>query len=69
VSPGNKDRPENRRAFVAKCEALLRRNVCVSIVDLVSIRDFNLYRELLESLHQPMAASVAESPMYAVTCR
>lgn len=29
VSPGNKDRPENRRAFVAKCEALLRRNVCV----------------------------------------
>jgi hypothetical protein len=69
VSPGNKDRPENRRAFVAKCEALLRRNVCVSIVDLVSIRKFNLFNELLEGLNQPMAASVSGSPLYAVTCR
>ena len=35
VSPANKDRPEHRRAFVAKCAALLQNQVSVTIVDLV----------------------------------
>jgi hypothetical protein len=48
VSPSNKDRPENRRAFVAKVAALLQKDVCVSVVDLVTVRQFNLYAELLE---------------------
>jgi hypothetical protein len=48
VSPANKDRPENRRAFVAKIAALLQKNICVSVVDLVTIRQFNLYADLLE---------------------
>lgn len=48
VSPSNKDRPENRRAFVAKVAALLQKDVCVSIVDLVTIHQFNLYADLLE---------------------
>jgi hypothetical protein len=48
VSPANKDRPENRRAFVAKVAALLQKDVCVSVVDLVTIRQFNLYADLLE---------------------
>jgi hypothetical protein len=47
VSPANKDRPENRRAFVAKVAALLQKEVCVSVVDLVTIRQFNLYADLL----------------------
>src|SRR3954454_23904310 len=38
VSPSNKDRPEHRRAFVAKCAALLQKLVCVAIVDLVTNR-------------------------------
>ena len=42
VSPSNKDRPEHRRAFVAKCAALLQERVCVAIVDLVTSRPFNL---------------------------
>ncbi|QEH38081.1 hypothetical protein OJF2_66790 [Aquisphaera giovannonii] len=70
VSPSNKDRPESRRAFVAKAEALLRRGVCISMVDVVTIRRFNLYADLLESLDgsDPM---VGESPpaIYAVTAR
>jgi hypothetical protein len=41
VSPSNKDRPESRRAFVAKVAALLQHDVSVSIVDLVTIRQFN----------------------------
>jgi hypothetical protein len=42
VSPSNKDRPEHRNVFVAKCVALLRQGVAVSIVDLVTVRHFNL---------------------------
>src|SRR6266404_6473312 len=48
VGPANKDRPENRRAFVAKCAALLQKNISVTIVDLVTIRMQNLYGELLD---------------------
>jgi hypothetical protein len=48
VSPSDKDRPENRRAFVAKVAALLQKDVCVSVVDLVTIRQHNLYADLLE---------------------
>ena len=53
VSPANKDRPETRRAFVAKCAALLEERVCVGIVDLVSHRAANLYHELLEFIGEP----------------
>ena len=48
VSPSNKDGPESRRAFVAKVAALLQRDVSVSLVDIVTIRQFNLYADLLE---------------------
>jgi hypothetical protein len=43
VSPANKDRPESRQLFVAKCLNPLRQDVCLSIVDLVTIRQFNFY--------------------------
>jgi hypothetical protein len=46
VSPANKDRPKNRRELVAKCAGLLGQGVCVSIVDLVTTRKFNLYTDL-----------------------
>ena len=38
VSPANKDRPEHRRAFAAKCAGLLRERVSVVIVDVVTTR-------------------------------
>jgi len=70
VSPANKDRPENRRAFVAKCAALLQQRVCVSIVDLVTTRQFNLYLDLLELIGQSDAAFGPAPPAtYAATCR
>lgn len=70
VSPANKDRPENRRAFVAKCAALLQKRVCVSIVDLVTIRQFNLYTDLLDLIgRSDPAFTPAPPPVYAVTCR
>jgi hypothetical protein len=52
VSPGNKYRPEHRRAFVSKCAGLLRERVSVVIVDIVTTRTQNLYGELLELIGQ-----------------
>lgn len=69
VSPANKDRPENRRAFVAKCAALLQEHVCVSLVDLVTIRRFNLYCDLLEWIGRSDPSFAPPPATYAVTCR
>jgi hypothetical protein len=70
VSPANKDRPESRRAFVAKCAALLQQRVCVGIVDLVSSRTDNLYYELLELIGEADIPLPDEPPcLYAVTSR
>jgi hypothetical protein len=70
VSPSNKDRPEHRRVFVAKCATLLQNRVCVAIVDLVTTRTSNLYSELMELLGQT-DPSLADGPppLYAVACR
>lgn len=68
VSPSNKDRFENRRTLVNKCESLLKRDVCVTIVDTVTSRAFNLYGELLDELGAPRTA-VSQSVIYAATCR
>jgi hypothetical protein len=70
VSPANKDRPENRRAFVAKCAALLQQRVSVAIVDLVTTRQFNLYADLLELIGEVDPALAPEPPpLYATACR
>jgi len=70
VSPANKDRPDHRRMFVTKCAALLQQKVCVSIVDLVTIRKFNLYADVLEVLGQTdPSLGPAPPATYAVTCR
>jgi len=70
VSPANKDRPENRRAFVSKCAALLQSRVCVSIVDLVTTRQFNLYADLLDLIGQKDLTFGPTPPsIYAATCR
>ena len=70
VSPANKDRPESRRLFAAKCFNLLREGVCLSIIDLVTIRQFNLYAELLGLIDRRDPNFNSGSPAtYAVTCR
>ncbi|MCI0358101.1 MAG: DUF4058 family protein [Planctomycetaceae bacterium] len=68
VSPGNKDRLESRRAFVYKCDALLQQGVSVAIVDTVTIRSANLYRELAE-LIRPTPSVIGDTSIYAVACR
>ena len=70
VSPANKDRPETRQAFVSKCAALLQKKICVSMVDLVTVKHFNLYCEVLDVFGQSDPAFAPTPPStYAVTCR
>jgi hypothetical protein len=70
VSPANKDRPDNRQVFVAKCASLLQQGVCVSIIDLVTTRNFNLYGDLLTLINRSdPAINPDPPPTYAVTCR
>jgi hypothetical protein len=70
ISPANKDRPEHRRAFVAKCAALLEQHVSVALVDLVTTRHFNLYADLLELIGQTDPSLLPEPPVvYAAACR
>jgi hypothetical protein len=70
VSPSNKERPEHRRDFVAKCMALLQQQVSVSIIDLVTTHNFNLYGEMLAFIgHSDPSLGPEPSPLYAVACR
>jgi hypothetical protein len=47
VSPGNKDRPETRRAFAAKCVSYLTRGIGLMVVDIVTNRLANLHNEVM----------------------
>jgi hypothetical protein len=69
VSYANKDRPEHRRAFVAKCAALIQQQVSVTIIDPVTTSNFNLYSELLTMVGQEDPAFAEHNPLYAVSCR
>jgi hypothetical protein len=70
VSPGNKDRPETRRAFIAKCASYLQQGVGLVIVDIVTERRANLHDELVRFLEQPDAFAFAEeTPLYTVAYR
>jgi hypothetical protein len=70
ISPSNKDRPEARAQFVSKCAALLRQSVSVVLVDVVTIRSFDLYAELLDWVggRDPALGDVPPAT-YAAACR
>jgi hypothetical protein len=70
VSPANKYRPEHRNVFVAKCAVLLQKGVAVSIVDLVTVRHFNLYAELRALIgHNDPSLGPEPPSLYAASCR
>jgi hypothetical protein len=70
VSPANKDRPEHRRTFAAKCAALLQQRVFLAIVDVVTTRQFNLYGDVLDLIGQADPSLSPEPPtLYAAACR
>lgn len=70
VSPSNKDRSDTRELFVGKVAAMLQQGVCVSLVDLVSVRRVNLYADLLTLLgHVDPQLAPTPPHLYAVTLR
>jgi hypothetical protein len=70
ISPANKDRPEHRSQFTAKCAALLRQGVSLVLVDVVTARNANLYADLLALIGRSDRSLGSEPPpTYAVACR
>ncbi|MHB1425817.1 MAG: DUF4058 family protein [Gemmataceae bacterium] len=70
VSPGNKDRPESRRAFLDKCAAYLREGVSVVLVDIVTSRRHNFHAALMELFRgDEVAMRAVSSDLYAVADR
>jgi hypothetical protein len=70
VSPGNKDRPDVRRAFAAKCASYLHRGVSLIIMDVVTDRRANLHNALADLLEWPPETRLPADPsLYAVAYR
>ncbi len=47
ISPENKDRAEDRRAFAAKCACYLHQGIAVVVIDIVTSRGANLHNETM----------------------
>ena len=70
VSPSNKDRPDERRAFATKCAALLQQGVSVVVIDVVTNRRANLHNEILQRIGADAAMEIpAGMQQYAAAYR
>ena len=70
ISPGNKDRAGERRAFATKCASYLYQGISLIIVDIVTNRRANLHNETLRLMEAPDALLLApELTLYAVAYR
>ncbi len=70
ASPGNKDRPEARRAFAAKCVSYLTRGIGLIVVDIVTNRLANLHNEVIGLLgHGEPFLLAPSATIYAVAYR
>jgi hypothetical protein len=70
VSPGNKDRPDHRRAFAAKCASYLYQGISLIVVDVVTERQANLHNEAMRVMEAAERYYLpAESSLYAVAYR
>jgi hypothetical protein len=68
ISPGNKDRSENRRAFASKCVSYLQQGVSLVIIDVVTSRKANLHNETLQ-LMEIDGGPEMNADLYAVAYR
>jgi hypothetical protein len=70
VSPGNKDRAEERRAFAIKAASYLSQGSSLIIVDIVTGRQANLHNEMMDLLEAAEAFHLpADTGLYAVAFR
>ena len=69
VSLGNKDRPEQRRAFATKCAGFLHQGVSVIVVDVVTTRAANLHDEVVDAVGIPALRMEPSTGLYAAAYR
>ena len=70
VSPGNKDRLDERTAFAAKCASYLRQGVSLIVMDVITNRHFNLHNELMHLMNaDPSLQLPANAHLYGVAYR
>ncbi|HYH69542.1 MAG TPA: DUF4058 family protein [Urbifossiella sp.] len=70
VSPRNKDRPDARDGFVAKCVDYLSSGVALVVVDVVTTRRANLHNLLARALRAPAEVEMADDDhLYASAYR
>jgi hypothetical protein len=70
ISPGNKDRAEERRAFAIKCASYLHQGVSLILVDTVTSRRANLHNEIMRLMSAPDDMDLpADRHLYAVAYR
>lgn len=70
ISPGNKDRPLQRRAFAAKCAAYLQQGVSLVVIDVVTSRRANLHNETLRLIEaDPQHEMANDANLYAAAYR
>ncbi len=70
ISPANKDRADERRAFACKCASYLHQGVSLVIIDIVTNRRTNLHNELMQLLQADASLLLPETmELYAVAYR
>jgi hypothetical protein len=69
VSPGNKDRPQTRRAFAVKCAHYLYQGIPFIVVDVVTSRAANLHNEIMAMLQTADFRMPEEASLYATSYR
>jgi hypothetical protein len=70
VSPANKDRPAERRAFAAQCASYLAQGVSLIVVDVVTNRHANLHNDVMRLMEAaPNLDFPAGVTLYAVAYR
>jgi len=70
VSPGNKDRADERRAFAIKCASYLYQGVSLIVVDVVTSRRANLHNETMRIMAADAQSQMPdEMSLYAVAYR
>jgi hypothetical protein len=70
ISPSNKDRDEQRRAFATKCAGYLAQGISLIMLDVVTSRHANLHNELMQVMEKGEEWHIpSEGKLYAVAYR
>jgi hypothetical protein len=70
VSPSNKDRSEERRAFSTRCAGYLHQGISLIVADIVTIRRANLHNEMMRLMKADARFHLAtDASLYAVAYR